>query len=62
MDKLKIRVWNINGRSGWRGSYVIPSSFIDSEIMCKDHNTTTADIIVLTAFVCFSGMYTRFIF
>lgn len=58
MNKLKMRVWNINGRSKYRRgnepAYVIPP-FIASEIMGKDSNGNTADIIVLTEFVIAPG-------
>lgn len=58
MNNLKMRVWNINGRSGrhWRNEsdYEIPS-FIASEIIGKDPNNAPPDIIVLTEFVITTG-------
>ncbi|NPC94750.1 hypothetical protein HOO54_21615 [Bacillus sp. WMMC1349] len=58
MNNLKMKVWNINGRSGVQRenepAYTIPL-FIASELMGKNPDASTADIIVLTEFVITTG-------
>lgn len=48
---LRILEWNINGRSGFRGAYVIPP-FVASEVLSRE-----ADIIILTEFVLTAGWH-----
>lgn len=51
MKKLKIAEWNINGRSGFGGNYMLPVNLIVSELLKQN-----ADVMVLTEFVEGNGI------